>query len=110
MSNPPIRKTQARAIGRERARKQGKRHDAIMMHTLPFVIAAAVMLFIGIVVFLTMNQTVPGTPRLQVDQDTIDLGNRIFNQPVRGMFTVKNVGDGTLKLETPKIANVLEGC
>jgi len=26
------------------------------------------------------------------------------------MFTVKNVGDGALKLETPKIANVLDGC
>lgn len=109
MSNHPIRKTQARAQERERARQQAERRNTIT-HALPFVIGAAVVLLVGIAVFLATNQTVSGTPRLQVDQEKIDLGNRIFNQPVRGMFTVKNVGDGTLKLETPKIANVLEGC
>ncbi len=109
MSNQPIRKTQARLVERERARKQAARHDAII-HTLPFVIAAAVVLFIGIAVFLAMNPTASGTPRLQIDQERIDLGKRIFNQPVRAVFNVKNVGDGTLTLETPKIATVLEGC
>lgn len=109
MSNQPIRKTQARAMERERARKKVERRDTFT-HALPFVIAAAVVLFVGIAVFLAMNQTVSGTPRLQIDQERIDLGNRLFNQPVRGVFTVKNVGDGVLKLETPKIANVLEGC
>ncbi len=109
MSNQPIRKTQARAMERDRARKQAERHNTFT-HALPFVIAAAVVLFVGIAVFPVMNQTVSGTPRLQVDQEKIDLGNRIFNQPVRSVFTVKNVGDGTLKLEMPKIANVIEGC
>ena len=109
MSNQPIRKTQARATERERARKQAERRDAIT-RALPFVIAAAVVLLVGIAVFLVMNQTVAGAPRVQVDQEKIDLGKRIFNQPVRAVFNVKNVGDGTLTLETPKIANVLEGC
>ncbi len=109
MSNQPIRKTEAKRIERERICKQIERRDTFT-RALPFVIAAAVVLFVGIAVFLTTNQTVSGTPRLQVDQEKIDLGNRIFNQPVRGVFTVKNVGDGTLKLETLKIANVLEGC
>lgn len=110
MSNqPPIRKTQARVMERERTRNHMERHDTIS-HALPFVIAAVVVLFVGIAVFLVMNQTGSGTPRLQVDQEKIDLGNRIFNQPVRAVFNIKNVGEGTLKLETPKIANVLEGC
>ena len=109
MSNQPLRKTQARAMERERALQQTERRDTIT-RALPFVIAATVVLFVGIAVFLATNQIVAGIPRLQVDQEKIDLGNRVFNQPVRGKFTVKNIGDGTLKLETPKIANVLEGC
>lgn len=109
MSNQPIRKTQARLMERERARKQAERRDTII-HAIPFVIAAAVVMFIGVAGFLMLNQTASGTPHFQVNQEKIDLGNRIFNQPVRGVFTVKNVGDGTLKLETPKIASVLEGC
>ena len=109
MSDQPLRKTEARMMERERARKQAERRDTIV-HTLPYVIATAVVLFIGITVFLVTNQTASGTPRFQVDQEKIDLGNRLFNQPVRGVFIVKNVGDGTLKLETPKVANVLEGC
>jgi L-lactate permease len=109
MSNQPIRKTQARMMERQRALKQAQWRDSIV-HSLPYVIAAAVVLFIGIAVFLVINQTANGTPRFQVDREKIDLGDRIFNQPVRAVFTVKNVGDGTLKLETPHVAEVLEGC
>ncbi|MBI5029291.1 MAG: hypothetical protein HZB51_02100 [Chloroflexi bacterium] len=109
MSNQPVRKTQARMLERQRALKQVQRRDTIT-HSLPYGIAAAVVLFIGVVVFLVTNQSVSGIPRFQVDQEKIDLGNRIFNQPVRAVFNVKNVGDGTLKLETPRVAEVLEGC
>lgn len=110
MSNKsPIRKTEMRAQERERARQQSAQRDAITQ-TLPFVIAAVVVLFIGVAVFVVMGQPSSGTPRLQVDQEKIDLGKRIFNQPVRAVFTIKNVGDGALTLETPKIATVLEGC
>ena len=111
MSDPSIRKTQARAMERERARKQTGRRDTIT-RVLPFGIAAAVVLFIGIVVFLASNQATPGAvgARLQVDREQIDLGNRIFDQPVSATFTVKNVGDGTLKLDVPQVATLLEGC
>ena len=112
MSNQPIRKTQARTMERERARKQAERRDAIM-HTLPYVIAAAVVLFLGIAGYLVLNQPItPGTlgPRLQVDQEKIDLGNQPLNKTVRAAFTVKNVGDGTLKLDVPRVATLLEGC
>ena len=110
MSNKsPIRKTEARAKERAYAQQQAERRDTIT-HVLPFIIAATIVLFIGIAVFVVTNQTVSGTPRLQVDQERIDLGKRFFNQPVRAVFNVKNVGDGTLTLEAPKIATLLQGC
>lgn len=113
MSNSPLRKTQARVPERERARKQTERRDTLTQ-ALPFVIGAFAVLFVGLVVFATLNSTTPanvnGTPRLQVDREHIDLGNRVFNQLVRAVFTIKNVGDGTLKLEAPRIATLLEGC
>lgn len=111
MENQPIRKTQARATERERARQQTERRNTLT-HALPFVIAAAVVLFIGIVIFLASNQATPGVvgARLQVDQEKIDLGNRIFEQSVRATFTLKNIGDGTLKLEVPRVATLIEGC
>lgn len=109
MSNQPIRKTQTRAAERERARQHAERRDTLT-RALPFVIGAAVVLFIVIAVSLVFNPTATGAPRVQIDREKIDLGNRIFNQPVRATFIVKNVGDGALKLETPQLATVLEGC
>lgn len=112
MSNQPIRKTQTRLAEGERARKQAKRR-ATLMHALPYVIAAAVVLFIGIAGYLALNQPIiPGAigPRFQVNQEKIDLGNRPFNKTVRAAFTVKNVGDGALKLDVPRAATLLEGC
>ncbi|MBI5303880.1 MAG: hypothetical protein HY868_17215 [Chloroflexi bacterium] len=111
MSDQPIRKTHARVSERARARKQTERRDTIT-RVLPFVIAAAVVLFVGIVVFLAANQATPGAvgARLEVDREQVDLGNRIFDQPVRATFTVKNVGDGALKLDMPRLVTALEGC
>jgi len=81
---------------------------------VPPAIGAIVVLFVVFVAFTMVNQATPvngiGVPRLQVDREKIDLGNRIFNQSVRAMFNVKNVGDGTLKLDAPRVATVLEGC
>ena len=48
--------------------------------------------------------------RFQVDRERIDLGNQVFDRPVRAVFTAKNIGDGTLKLEAPSVPTVLEGC
>lgn len=109
MSNQHMRKTEARAMERERARKQAQRHDTIT-RMLPFVIAAAVVMFIGIAAFLVMNQTASGTPRFQVDREKIDLGNLPLDKTVRASFVVKNTGDGTLRLDIPKGATLLEGC
>lgn len=111
MENQPIRKTQARTLERGRVRQQIERRNTLT-RTLPFVIAAAVVLFISIVIFLALNQATPGVvgARLQVDQERIELGNRVFDQSVRATFTIKNIGDETLKLEVPRVATLIEGC
>ena len=109
MSNQPIRRAQARMAERQRVHKQAERRDAITQF-LPYIIAAVTVLFVGIVVFMVMNQSTTGTPRFQVDREKIDLGNQPLDKTVRAAFTVKNVGDGTLRLDLPKGATLLEGC
>ena len=110
----PIRKTQARNATRQRARIAEQRKNTIkkLIPIGTVFVVVVFLLFVGLAIFKpTATPEIQGTtgPRLQVDRETIDLGNRIFNQPVRALFNVKNVGDGTLKLETPRVANVLEG-
>lgn len=51
-----------------------------------------------------------GTPQIQVSAERLDLGKQVFNQPVRASFTVTNAGSGTLMLQAPPVATVLEGC
>ena len=114
MSNQTIRKTRARTAERDRARRRATRHDTLT-RALPFVIGAAVILFIGIAAFVATNQptpTIQGTvgPRLSIDQEKIDFGTLVFDKTVRAVFNVKNIGDGTLKLDVPKAATLVEGC
>ncbi len=112
MTDKPIRKTQARVVERERTRAQQERKNA-MKTAIPLIIALVVIVYVVFVVFTTANQaTVQGTigPRLQVDREQIDLGHREFNETVRAAFTIKNVGDGTLNLTVPRVAEALEGC
>ncbi len=109
MSNQPVRKTQARMLERQHAQQQAERRDTIMQF-LPYVIAAAVVLFVGLAVYLVTNQPASGTPRIQVDQEKIDLGNQPLGKTVHAAFTIKNVGDGTLKLDVPKTVTLLQGC
>ncbi len=103
MSNQSNRRTRAR-----------EQRGAQTKKLIPLAIGAIVVLFVVFVAFAALNQATPanggGAPRLQVDREKIELGNRIFDQPVRATFNVKNVGNGALKLETPRIATVLEGC
>jgi hypothetical protein len=112
MTEKPIRRTQVRVAERERARNRQMRGTA-MEKAIPLILGAIAILFIALVAYATANQaSVSGSigPRLQVDRDQIDLGRRIFNQPVRAAFNLKNIGDSALKLEVPRLANVLEGC
>jgi hypothetical protein len=51
-----------------------------------------------------------GTPRLMVDQTTVDEGYVRFNDPVRTAFRLTNAGDAPLRiLDTPQV-QLVQGC
>ena len=111
MSEQPMRRTQARAAERERRRAQQQRANTIK-NRAPLILGMVVVVFVIFVVATTMNQTTVGTlgARFQSDVERIDLGKQIFDKPVRATFTIKNVGDSSLRLDVPKVATLLEGC
>ncbi len=116
MSDQPIRKTESRIVERGRRRAQLQRRNNLM-HRLPILVVVIIaLLAVGYSLFTRVYQSPRGAnagvigPRLQVDNEQIDLGRRIFNQPVRAVFTIKNVGDGTLNLSVPRVVTALKGC
>lgn len=112
MSEKTTRKTQARVAGCEHALAQGQRGvwtKKVMLLDLGGIMLIAVMLGAGMMLNPPTTQGSIGA-RFQVDRERIDLGNQVFDRPVRAVFAAKNVGDGTLKLEAPRVPTVLEGC
>ncbi len=108
-----VRKTQVRAAERERRRKQ--RETRTRLKNIPFVLVGLLAL-VGAGLFaygaFAQSADIQGKngPRLQVDRDTLDLGDLHYDKTVRASFKVTNAGDGTLKLEPPKVATAVEGC
>ncbi len=116
MSEKPMRKTEARVITRGRRRAQEQRKQELKNRIPILIIGIVALVAIGYSIATRVYQAPraanPGVigPRLQVDQEQIDLGRRTFNQPVRAVFTIKNTGDDTLSLNVPRIVTALEGC
>ncbi|MCL4394259.1 MAG: hypothetical protein M1482_05555 [Chloroflexi bacterium] len=113
MSDKPMRRTQVRVTRREQGRAQERRKNKLKL--VVALIAAAFVLFVVAATtwYARSNPSAAqadGTPRLQVDHDQIDLGLQPLNRTVRAAFNIKNTGDGTLKLDVPRVATLLEGC
>ena len=51
-----------------------------------------------------------GTPRLEVEQELVDLGPVKLGQPVSASFTLTNTGDAPLRFNEPPYIEVREGC
>lgn len=51
-----------------------------------------------------------GGPRLAVDKELIDFGDRHFNRFVEARFLLRNVGDQPLKLAADSPVEAIEGC
>lgn len=51
-----------------------------------------------------------GSPRLQVDQEVVDLGDVPVDQVVDVTFKIANTGDGTLRISEQPVVRVVEGC
>jgi len=76
--------------------------------------AAIAVLFVvgGISLLLISGQTEPenGTPKVIVNQTTIDEGYQKRDKTIRTSFTLRNDGDATLRiLGEPKV-ELVEGC
>ena len=76
--------------------------------------AAIAVLFVvgGISLLLISGQTgtEDGTPKVTVNQTTIDEGYQKLNKTIRTSFTLRNDGDATLQiLGEPKV-ELVEGC
>ena len=114
MSEELTRKTQARIAERER-RQQERERRRKLVRALPFVIIG-LLVVAGVSLVLYGNSQSAGIaqgkegPRLQIDHDQIDFGDQHFNTTVRATFKITNGGDGTLVLNVPKLASVVEGC
>ncbi len=109
-----VRRTQARAAERERRRQQ-RETRARLWKIIPLVLVGLMALSgAGMIAYGALNPSpdIQGKqgPRVQVDQETVDLGDQHFGTTVRATFKVTNAGDGTLKLDVPRIATVAEGC
>ena len=78
------------------------------------VVAAAVLLVVGGLSILLIsgdsNTTSGGTPKLVVDQTEIDEGYVKLNTSVRTSFTIRNEGDGLLRVLGEPQVQLVEGC
>ncbi|MBI4786999.1 MAG: hypothetical protein HY782_08140 [Chloroflexi bacterium] len=111
----PMRKTQARAAERERRRKQHEQKQNLLKIIPLAIIGILAVLGVGYTVYTRTAKPHPANPgiigpRLEVDREQLNLGNRKLDVAVRAGFNVKNVGDDTLNLGVPKYVNALEGC
>ncbi|MBI4790764.1 MAG: hypothetical protein HY782_27360 [Chloroflexi bacterium] len=110
MSEEQPRRTQARTAERERRRSRQDRQQSLA-RIAPFILVAILALAgLGLIVYGNTATSGGVGPRLQVDRDQIDLGNRKFDAPVRAAFNVKNAGDNPLTLGVPKLVTAVEGC
>lgn len=81
-------------------------------------VAAAVLFLLvgGIVVWYGLGRRtatppqVTGTPRLAVDQSTIDEGDVKLGKSIRTAFRLQNVGDQPLQILGEPQVEVIEGC
>ena len=102
-----------------RKRKQQRRQSPARQ--IPRVLMAAGGLTAIILVVLAVAQPwsadlppatpqVVGSPRLTVDQTTIDAGYKKYDVPIRTAFRLRNVGDQPLKIvDTPQV-RLVQGC
>ena len=52
----------------------------------------------------------PGTPRLTVDRTEIDVGRLDYGVPASAVFTLRNDGDGELRIVDLPPVKALQGC
>ena len=92
-----------RAVRHSGARRRRWRRTALALGLL-IASAASVAWLLG------ARDGLGGTPRLVLDRTDVDLGDLAFEAPAGAVFTVRNVGDGVLKLAGAPSVSVVRGC
>lgn len=116
MDKPPMRRTQARVLERERQRAARKRNDRLKWQIPVAALGALVIAAAAYVVFASSTKSSAAAsagvngPHLEVNTQKLDLGDQALGNSVHASFDVKNTGDGDLTLEVPQMPTVLEGC
>lgn len=68
-------------------------------------------LLIAVAIFFALGGSGGGgTPKLVVDQETIDYGDVKFNVEKTFAIKITNIGDGVLRFKEKPYIQVLEGC
>ena len=68
------------------------------------------ILLIGCAAAPAFTPEVTDAPRLKVDKDSIDLGDRNVGQSVDASFEITNVGDQPLRITEAPYIEVAAGC
>jgi hypothetical protein len=71
---------------------------------------AGLILLIGCAAAPVSKPEVAGAPRLKVDKESIDLGDRKVGQLVSASFEITNVGDQPLRFTEAPYIEVAAGC
>lgn len=108
-------------MSKKSRRKQKQKRRQSTTRQFPWILLAVGGLAVLVVGVLAVAQPwsgdepqvtplVVGSPRLTVDQTTIDEGYIKYDVPIRTTFRLSNVGDQPLKiLDTPQVL-LVEGC
>jgi hypothetical protein len=102
------KETRARAREAAHRRDQGPR----TVRWVALVAAAVLITLTGGVWWLRAGpaETQGGTPRIAVDRSDIELGYLRFESPARVVFTLRNSGDGPLRLREVPLVKAVAGC
>ncbi len=104
--------------GKNRNRSSGKKTMPRKRSGVLVWSAIALAIVVGVVTWYFIPRPSPlsaappyrGGPRLAVDKEVIDFGNRHFNRFVEASFLLRNVGDQPLKLAAASPVEAIEGC
>ncbi len=98
---------------RHRERRRKSRRHRRLRH---FAALAALMLIGGLYLLAAQGSRTaafpdePGTPRVEVDREAIDLGDVPVGKWVTASFTITNSGDGRLRFRNAPWVKAVAGC
>jgi hypothetical protein len=106
---------------KSKKRKNGqKAPQQPQRNLLPWLLGSGLVVLIAIAIAMLAKQPTPdqattpakvtGSPRLEVDKDRIDFGDVPLGKTVKASFKLTNVGDESLTISYPPVAEVVDGC